>query len=82
MKTTRRTFIKQAATYGVGTAFLSALRPFGGTAFADMCGSNTSTLVHIWLGGGPASHLLLAPSLSSSAYASYAASNPNIGVGV
>lgn len=82
MRTNRRTFIKQAAAYGVGTALVSALRPFGGTAFADTCGTNKKTLVHIWLNGGPASHLLLAPSLTSSAYASYAQNNPTIGVGV
>lgn len=82
MKTNRRTFLKQAAAYGVGTALVSALRPFGGTAFADMCGTNKKTLVHIWLNGGPASHLLLAPSLSSSAFSSYSQNNPTIGVGV
>jgi uncharacterized protein (DUF1501 family) len=82
MKQSRRSFLKRAATYGVGTALVTALRPFGTTAFADNCGSSNKTLVHIWLGGGPASHLLLAPSSSSSAFSTYATNNPSLGIGV
>lgn len=75
----RRAFIKQLSLGGIGTVLLGSVRP--GLAFGDLC-SGGKTLVHIWLGGGAASHLLLAPHASSSAFSSYAEANPKSGVGV
>jgi uncharacterized protein (DUF1501 family) len=82
MAITRRNFLKRTAMAGAGALLVDALRPFGATAFADTCGTGKKSLVHIWLNGGPASHILLAPSPTAAAFSSYSTNNPTVGVGV